>query len=194
MLRQHEYPGRQHEAARHAQLAERREVAAPLAVDRLADQQHAAAPFTARRRALQDAQHHHRHRRPEADLLVGGKQADQEGGRAHQAQRPLQRQLAAVAVADVAEDHAAQRPCQKAHREPREGAHGAQQRVRALGKKQLAKHQRGRRAIDEKVVPLHGVARDRGRHHAPGALSFCFVFGGQRRPLVCHRHCRPLDF
>ncbi|KAG1254151.1 hypothetical protein G6F65_017157 [Rhizopus arrhizus] len=183
LLGQHEDCRRQHEAACHAQLAERREVATPLAADRFADEQPAAAPLAPGGCALQHAQDHHRHGGPEADLLISRQQADQERGRPHQPQRPFQRELAAVAVADVAEDHAAQWARQEAHGKTGERAHRAQQRVGAFGKEQLAEDQRRGRAIDEKVVPLEQRAQGRGHHH------LAFLFPAERRRGVYPRHC-----
>src|SRR5262249_7329291 len=58
-------------------------------------------------------------------------------------------------IADVSEDQAAHRPCDEADGERREGEQGAGGRF-AAWEEQLRKHDSGRRAVQEEVVPLDG--------------------------------------
>ena len=122
--------------------------------------QHRAAPFAAQPDALEHAQEQ-QHGRPDADAVVGGHQADQEGRHAHDHQRHHQHALAADAVAEVAEDQPAQRTRDEADREGGVGQHGRHQRV-VRGEVQFVEHDAGDDAVQEEVVPLDGGADQRG--------------------------------
>ena len=76
--------------------------------------QGSAAPFTTGGETLQDAQENQDDGCCDADLLVGGKQADQSGGCTHSEQGHHQGDLAAVLVTDVASDNGAERAEQEA--------------------------------------------------------------------------------
>ncbi|MPM16388.1 hypothetical protein SDC9_62767 [bioreactor metagenome] len=97
--------------------------------------------------------------RADADLRIGGHQADQEGGHAHDHQRHHQHALAADLVAEVAEDHAAQRPRHKAHGERGVCQQRGDERIVA-GEVELVENDARHHAIEEKVVPLDGGADD----------------------------------
>ncbi|MGC0396347.1 hypothetical protein ACVME5_004039 [Bradyrhizobium liaoningense] len=122
--------------------------------------QHGAAPFAAEADTLEKAQSDQQHRRGNADLLVGRKQADQEGADAHHHDRDREHRLAADPVAVMAKDRSSERPRQKSDGVGAEGRDGGERGI-ACGEEDLVEHQRGRRAIDEEVVPF-----DRGADHA----------------------------
>nr|WP_275586405.1 hypothetical protein [Geodermatophilus normandii] len=125
----------------------------------LGDDQHRAAPLTAEREALHQAQDDEQHGGEHADRRVGGQQADQERGPAHHQQRHDQQLLAADAVAEVPEDERADGPGEEADGVGGEGRQGPDEVV-LLGEEQVAEHERGGRAVEEEVVPLDGGADD----------------------------------
>ena len=71
------------------------------------NQKHSATPFAADCEALHKAQEHQQDRRHDADRLVGGQAAHEEGGNTHKDDRQLQQLLTAELVAEVAEHNAA---------------------------------------------------------------------------------------
>ena len=75
----------------------------------LGDQQNRAAPFAADGEALHEPQRHQQCRRPDTDLPVGRQAAHQERRGADEQEAELQQLLAAVLVAEVSEDDAAER-------------------------------------------------------------------------------------
>ena len=66
-----------------------------------------AAPFAAHGKALDRAQKHQQHRRPPADLIERGQQANAGGGDPHHPDGHHQHPLAPEAVAKMAENNAA---------------------------------------------------------------------------------------
>ncbi|MCY1512010.1 hypothetical protein D9M68_464550 [compost metagenome] len=162
-----QHAGGDDHAQRHADLREGAEQRTSLPGRVLDRHERRAAPFATGGKALQHAQGHQHHRRPDADLRVGRQHADQGGGHAHQDQRGRQHPLAAVAVAQVAADDGAQRPEQEGH------AHGRErQDQRQLGvflgegrEEQGTQHQPGGLDVDEVVVPFDGRADQRGGQH-----------------------------
>ena len=74
----------------------------------------------AQAQALAEAHQGQHGRGPQADLVVGGQQADQERGDAHGQQRADQGGLAADPVPEVAEDDRAQRAGDEGHRKGRQ--------------------------------------------------------------------------
>ncbi len=177
---------RQDQARRHAGLRQAAEETL-LALGRVLDRhQHRPAPLAAHRDPLQEAHQHQQHRRPVADLVVGGNQADQDGGHAHQQQRDQQHRFAADLVAVVAEDHPAQRPREKAHRIGGERGQRAGQRIERR-KEDLVEDQRGGRAVEKKVVPLDG-----GAHHAGQAGRYVVPARTRARRLGRHHRDFPL--
>jgi hypothetical protein len=99
----------QHHAQRHADLDEAAVEAAAMGRRALDRQQRRAAPLSADRQALDEAQRHQQQRRPDADAGVAGQQADQRGRQAHHEHRHDQNALAPVDVAIMTEQHAAER-------------------------------------------------------------------------------------
>jgi putative ABC transport system ATP-binding protein len=94
--------------------------------------------------------------------------SDQERADSHQQQRDDQDGLASEAVAKMAEDQPAERPCHEAHAEGRERRQRSDRRIE-LRKEQLSEHQRRGRAVDEEVVPFERRAHARREQH-----SSCF--------------------
>src|SRR6185312_8317506 len=95
----------------------------------LVSHEHGPAPLAAKTKALKDAENEQQDRRPDADLGVGWHEADQEGRNAHDHQRKDEHALAADAVAEVAEDNAAERARDKSDREGRISEHGRDEHV-----------------------------------------------------------------
>ena len=147
--------------------------------------QHRPAPFPADREALDQPQDDQADGRPDADRGIGGKQADEHGGEAHHDEAEHQQFLTADAVAEMAEDNAAERPGNEADRIGGEGEQRADERVEA-GEEQLVEDERGRRAVEEEIVPLDGRADHAGGHDAAeGGVGFgCHAYSpfGPSRP------------
>ncbi|KAG1254690.1 hypothetical protein G6F65_016942 [Rhizopus arrhizus] len=158
-----EHQHRQEQPGGAAQLREGREEGALALVRRmLTGHQDRPAPFAAHGNPLHDPQQDQQNGCPEADGRIGGQQADQHRDRAHHDQRDHQGFLAADLVADVAEDRAAQRPGEEAHRERAQGGQGSVE-ARGRREKEFAEHQRGSGGVDVEVVPLdHGTDESGG--------------------------------
>ncbi|MGX0963617.1 hypothetical protein AB7M63_004066 [Bradyrhizobium japonicum] len=122
--------------------------------------QHGPAPFAAKADALEETQADQKQGRGDADLLIGRKQADQEGADAHHHDRDREHRLAANPVAVMTEDRGTEWPRQESDRVGAEGRDGGERGI-AGGEEDLVEHQRGRGAVDEEVVPF-----DRGADHA----------------------------
>ncbi len=136
-----------------------------LRVAVLGDHQHRAAPFAADREALDDAKDDQSNGRPYADAVVARHDPDQDGCEAHHHEAPHQQFLAADAVAEMAEDDAAERPRDEADGVGGEGEQGADQRVER-GEEQLVEDEGGGGAVEEEVVPLDGGADQAGEDDA----------------------------
>src|SRR3954452_22754643 len=121
--------------------------------------QDSAAPFAAYRNPLADSENDEQHGRPDADLRVGGEQADQNSRYAHQKQAEEEHALSADPVSEMSENEPAQRSRKEANGKCRERGQRAADRINA-GEEQLAEDERGGGPKDEKVVPF-----DRGSDH-----------------------------
>ncbi len=77
--------------------------------------------------------------------------------------------LAAVPVAEMAEDQRAERPAQEAHGEHPEGGH--QRGGGIVGGEELLAHDGGEVAVDAEVVPLHHIASEAGEHRPSLGLA-----------------------
>ena len=176
--------GGQHEAERRAARTPGRERTAPRGGRVFVNQQDAAAPFAAGGEALQDAQQHQQDGCRDADLLIGRQQTHADGGRAHDEQRQHHDRLAAVAVADMAAQHAADGPRDEAHRKAAECRDRARQRIAADGKEQLAEHERGGGSIEKEVIPFEDLPEHGGRHRATN------LAGGPGCGQGCQSGCR----
>ena len=75
--------------------------------------QRSAAPFAAEADALDDAQRHEQDRRPDADLMIGRQQSDENAPSPITSHGDHQHRLAADAVAEMAEQDAAHRAAKK---------------------------------------------------------------------------------
>jgi hypothetical protein len=137
----------------HALEGEAGEEAAPA--ERRALEDHGAGPgdLAGDREALDEAQDDEEHGGKNADVLVGGQEADGHGREAHQEQAREQHRLAAVGVAVVAEDEGPDRPGDVAHAIGRQRRHDGECGV-ALGEEELREDQRGRGRVDEEIVEL----------------------------------------
>ena len=156
-----QHAGGEQVAQRHAGLRPGGPEAALVVAAVLGGHQDGTAPLTADREALHQAADHQQDRRGDADGRVRRQQADRERAGAHHQQRDDQHGLAADLVAEVAEDHAAERPGDEAERV------GHERVERALGaadlaEEHLAEDEGGGRPEEEEVVPLDGGADQAG--------------------------------
>jgi hypothetical protein len=119
----------------------------------------------------------------DADGGVGGQAADEHGRAAHQGQRHDQRHLAAVLVAEVAEDDPAERAGQVPHAEGGERGQGPGG-GRELREEQVRENQRRRLRVDEHVEPLEERPDEAGREYVP-ACFFPADAGSSRRGHEC---------
>ena len=136
--------------------------AAPILGCMLDQQGGDPAELAAERESLHEAQEDQQRRRRRADRGVARQQADQHGRGAHQSQGHHQRVASSDAVAEIAEENAAERPRDETDCE---GAQGGQQRDERclLGIEHFAEHEHGNRAEDDEVVPLdHRSGESRG--------------------------------
>ena len=154
-------------------------------MSRFQRQQDRATPLAADPNALKNAEHRQQQSSPCADLFVRRQEPDEQRTQAHQEQGSHERRLAADAVPQVAENRTPQRPGDEANRVGAEGQKLSNERIE-VGKKQLAKDQRRRGAIQEEVVPLdRGAdgAGDDGFDQRPSRRGLV----GRRRFLLTHR-------
>ena len=70
-------------------------------------EQHGATPLAAHTKSLDESQRHEQYGRPDADLRVGWRQANQRRRDAHDQQRPDEHLLSANAIAEMTEDDTA---------------------------------------------------------------------------------------
>ena len=126
--------------------------------------QHRAAPFAAEAKALHETAADQQDRRPDAGRVVGRKEADHGGGRAHDQQREIEHRLAADLVAVMAEHQPAERPRDEAERIGRKRQQRADHRIEG-GKEQLVEDQRRGGAVKKEVIPFDGGADQARRRH-----------------------------
>ncbi|KAG1206146.1 hypothetical protein G6F35_011297 [Rhizopus arrhizus] len=183
-----EHQHRQDQPGGAAQLREGREEGALALVRRmLTGHQDRPAPFAAHGNPLHDPQQDQQNGCPEADGRIGGQQADQHRDRAHHDQRDHQGFLAADLVADVAEDRAAQRPGEEAHRERAQGGQGSVE-ARGRREKEFAEHQRGSGGVDVEVEELNGGADQAGQQDTAGGIHGRCGSAGRRHRQHGLRH------
>ncbi len=127
---------------------------------------------------MDDADHHQQDRRPDAEGGVAGDQADQRGAYAHQAEGDHQHVLAAEAVAQVAEQDAAERAGDEADGEGGEGQQGGHRRVAGV-EEDLRENDRGHGRVEVEVIPLQHRTEDGRRRDLAQALAL--LVGGFRR-------------
>src|SRR6185436_424615 len=142
--------------------------------------QDGAAPFCAVGQALDDADDDEQDAGPDADRLVGGQAADEEGRDAHDEQAGDENWFAAEFVTEVAADDAAEGADQEADAQGGEGQQGGGKRVGA-GEEVGAEVQGGGGAVADEVVGLDGGPDARADGDLPGvACSLGFAFEGVR--------------
>jgi len=129
-------------------------------------------------------------RRATSKIGVGWQAADQKGAGPHDQHGQHQHGLAADAVAEMAEDHAAKWPRHEADGIGCEGRERADDWIETW-EEQLVEHQRCRGAVDQEIVPLHRRADHAGPHDGahPGGTD-----GNVGRSGGNCRHCRHLCF
>ena len=157
-------PGGEAETDRQPDLGNAREEAAFFRRRIFERHQHCTAPFSAEADALQDAHQQQQNRSPDADLGVGGKEPDQEGGNAHDHERQHQHAFAPDAVAEMTEQHAAERPRHESDGERRIRQKGRNQWIGGR-EIQLVEHDPRNDAVKEEVIPLDGGSEQAGNDH-----------------------------
>ena len=162
-----------------------------------------AAPLRAEGQALDDADKHQQSRSQQTHLGVGGEQADDESGDAHEDQGGHQDRLAADLVPEVPADDAADRARRESDTQGGEGSQGSGHRI-AGGEEGRTEVQGSRCAEADEVIGFDdgadaGADRDPFRfpgavHRAPHGESFVAHVNPFRRelPTLPHRHCRLL--
>jgi hypothetical protein len=154
----------------------------------LGGHEHRAAPLTAHGDPLDHPEQHQTDRRPAADLGIAGQQPDEEAGHPHQRHGQHEHPLAPQQVAEVTEDHAADRSGEVAGGERAEAGDGRHHRVE-VGEEDLVEHHRRGGGIEQEVVVLDEAAEVAGCDGAPqldvvlARLSHggTLVFGGGNR-------------
>ena len=183
-----EQPVRQEKAERGTELGEHAEPGAPVGRRVFGGEQRRAAPLAAEPDTLSQAQQAEQPGRREPDRGIARKHADQRRGQAHHDQRGDQRRLAADAVAEMAEQHRADRPREERDAEGEERV----ERLRAggrRGKEDLPDHERGGRAVDVEVIELDRRADQARQDDAPGPGRPCL--GSGRHVDGRHAHGPP---
>ena len=131
--------------------------------------QDCAAPFSANTDALKNSHRHQQDGRPDADLFVGGKQTDDNGGQAHAQEAKDEHVFAAQTVAKVPDDHAAQGPGYETYGKSRESCQLTGD-IGDIRKEQGSEDQRCRRGVDEKVIPLESGSNETGKQYFPSLI------------------------
>jgi hypothetical protein len=148
------------------------------------DQEHdRGRVLAADREALHHPQHHQQDGGRRSELGVIGKQANQEGGNGHRQHRGSQRGLAANAIAEMSEDHSANRPHQEPGGEDAEG--GNQRGGRVFGRKEVPADDGSEVAVDGEVVPLHHIAGDAREGGATANCGIVVRLGLARFRIAC---------
>jgi len=184
VLRHHgheiEDTGGQEIADRHAHRSETAIEATFAGRSELNREDHRAAILGAGAEPLQQAHQEQQDRRPDADRGVGRQTADQEGAAAHQQDGRDQHRFAAHAIAEMAEEQAAEGTSEEAHGKGRIGRQRADIVV-VFGEEQFTEHERRRRAVDEEIVPFQGRSDGRRHHHVAklgrGNAATCSSYG-----------------
>ena len=164
--RQHRQVGEK-QAGRDAELGPRgHETAMRVGLGPLHRHQDRSSPLAPDSDALDEAQDVEQHRTPDADLLIGGHECNQECRYAHQQQSRDERRFAADAIAVMPEDRCADRPSHESDGIDPECLQRSDQRI-GFREIQLAEHQSRYRAVQKEVVPLDGGADGARNDRAP---------------------------
>jgi hypothetical protein len=145
----------------------------------LGGHEHGPAPLAADPDPLDEAQGDEQDRRPHPDGVVGGEQPDADGRRAHEGHRDDQHGLAAGPVTEVPHDRTADGPGEETDGQRGEGREGAGE-IAVAGEELRAEDERGRRAVDEEVVPLDRRADETARNSSPHSPLVRALLGGDR--------------
>jgi hypothetical protein len=131
----------------------------------------APAPFAAEADALKQPQENKQYGRGDADLVVCGEEADQEGAKPHDDNGHRQHCLPADPVAEMSEDRSAQGAGQEADPVSAESRDGTE---RGIGqwKEQLIENERARRTVNQEIVPLDRRTDDARTNNAPDLGRF----------------------
>lgn len=114
--------------------------------------EHGAGPFPAERHSLQEPQRHQKHGTQHADRGVGRNEPHRGGREAHEHERDDQNEPTSSLVAEMAEDHAADRPRHVAHGIGRKGEERTGPRIERR-KKQLVEDESGQRVVNRESTP-----------------------------------------
>ena len=112
--------------------------------------------FAAQRKSLQQAKADQKNRGRHTDLSIGRGKREPENGRAHQGEGKHHRRLAANPIAVNPDDHATERPGQKADTETRQGIEQSMRRP-GLGKKAVADLD-GKEGESEEIIEFQPIA------------------------------------
>src|SRR5260370_3250306 len=139
---------------RYAKLRPRRdESAVPETLRPLHRQKDRSSPFPTNANALNKAEHRQNDRTPDSNHAIPGYKGDQHCRNSHEQERRDQRRLPTRAVAVMTKNKRAHWPSQEAHAITEACFHRPNHPTQ-LREKQLREHERGNRAIEEKVIPL----------------------------------------
>ncbi len=139
-----------------------------LAWEGLGDQGDRAGQLGSRAEPLDQPEQDQQQRRHDAQRGRARQQPHQHGGATHQCHRQDHRRLAADPVADLGDDHAAERADEEADREGGERRQDAGRRHQ-VGEEEAVDHQAGGGAIERVVVPLDQGADGAGDDGLAGA-------------------------
>ena len=178
-----------------ADLCGRGPESAAVRVAEFAGEQDGAAPFAADADALGEAEEHQDGGGDDADVVIRGQQADEEGGDADQHQRDDQDLLAADLVPEPAEDDAADGAGNVSHGVGGEGQQGARYRVRGREEDER-ENDRRRGGVDGEVVELQRGSGQAGREclvHVLAPHQGCFgstgAIAGGVAICILHEEC-----
>ncbi|MNR01100.1 hypothetical protein D3C85_1168950 [compost metagenome] len=144
-------------------------------------------------KSLEQADQQQQGGRPQADMVVGGQNADAEGRHRHDQNRPGQRTAPPIFVTEVTPDQPAQRTHDKRQCEHREGR---QQRRRLVGLREKRQgDDRCQITVGRIVEPLDEVAHEAGTGRPAQGLAlgrqFTLLFQGGRQACALGAHCAP---
>ena len=185
----HNARGKQ-QAKRHADLRQAGVKGALVGRCGFVRHEHRAAPLAAKANALGKTADDQQDRRPDADGVIGGDKADANSSDTHDFQGQDEHFFTAQLVAEVAKNHAAQRPRHKADRKCGKSKHSADTRVK-IGEIQLVEEKPGHNAVQEEVVPFDDGADDGRSHNAAQILLLVVshLFAMHGFPLILLPGC-----
>ena len=159
---------RKQQAQRGGCLNPRREIAAPALRRMFANENRRAAIFAAKRQTLRQPQQDQKDRRGEADGVIIGQQADEEGRKAHDQDSQQERVFASDQIAEASEHARAEGTHGETGGESEQGEDIGGGRI-DVGK-EIFRDDRGERAIKVEIIPFENRARRKSRQHDPSLL------------------------